>query len=55
MQGFVVMPNDVKTIVVRHIQLQRDHTNQDKTTAWSLSDLKAAVEPMELVLKSKLK
>jgi hypothetical protein len=54
-QGYVVMPNDTKTVVVRHIQLQRDHTNQDKLTAWSISDPKSAVEPMEMVLKSKLK
>ncbi len=55
MQGFVVMPNDGKTVVLRHVQLQRDHTNQDKTTAWALSDAKAPIEPIEMVLKSKLK
>ncbi len=54
-QGFVVVPNDNKTVVLRHVQLQRDHTNHDKTTAWSISDPKALIEPMSLVLKSKLK
>jgi len=55
MQGFVVLPNDNKTVVIKHIQLQRDHTNQDKTTAWAISDPKALPEPMEMVLRSKLK
>lgn len=55
MQGFVVMPMDGKTVVVRHVQLQRDHTSQDKTTAWPLSDPKTAIEPTEMVLKSKMK
>jgi hypothetical protein len=55
LQGFVVLPNDSKTVVVRHVQLHRDHTNQDKTTAWSLCDAKAPIEPTELLLRSNLK
>jgi hypothetical protein len=55
LQGFVVLPNDNKTVMIKHIQLQRDHTNQDKTTAWPISDPQAGPEPMEMVLKSKLK
>jgi hypothetical protein len=55
LQGFVVLPNDNKTVMIKHIQLQRDHTNQDKTTAWAISDPKAIPEPMDMVLKSKLK
>ncbi|MEQ1830861.1 MAG: hypothetical protein ABL921_33245 [Pirellula sp.] len=55
LQGFIVLPNDNKTVVLRHIQLQRDHTNQDKTTAWSISDPKSPIEPTELILRSKLK
>lgn len=54
-QGFVVVAHDQKTVALRHIQINRDHTNNERTTAWNLSDVQSPPTPMELILKSKLK
>lgn len=54
-QGFVVVAHDEKTVACRHIQINRDHTNNEKTAAWNLSDVQAPPTPMELILKSKMK
>ncbi len=54
LQGFVVVAHDEKTFACRHIQLNRDHINNEKTTAWNLSVVQSPPTPMELILKSKL-
>ena len=53
-QGFVIIPRDSRTVECRRIQLNRDHINQDQTTAWLLSDPRSEPEPFELMLRSKL-
>lgn len=54
LQGFVIIPRDDRTVECRRVQLNRDHINQDQTTAWLLSDPKSEPEPFELLLKSKV-
>jgi hypothetical protein len=54
-QGFVLVNHDSQTVACRRIQIRRDHTDNDKTTAWVISDPQSEPVPMELVLKSKLK
>ncbi len=53
-QGFVIVAHDNRTVVCRRIQLNRDHVNQDQTTAWLLNDPKSEPEVFELLLKSKV-
>lgn len=55
LQGYVVVAHDEKTVALRHVQINRDHINNEKTTAWNLSDVQAPPTPNELILKSKLK
>lgn len=54
-QGFVLIDNDAKTYAIRWIQIQKDHVNHDKIEAWLISDPQAKPEPMEQILKSKVK
>lgn len=53
-QGFVIVAHDDRTVVCRRIQLNRDHVNQEQTTAWLLNDPKSEPEVFELLLKSKV-
>ncbi|MFO0943726.1 MAG: hypothetical protein U0930_23570 [Pirellulales bacterium] len=54
LQAFVIVHRDDRTVECRRIQLNRDHTKQDQTTAWLLNDPKSEPEPFELLLKSKV-
>jgi hypothetical protein len=55
LQGFVVVGFDSNTHAVYHVQIRRDHTDNDRTTAWVINDTSLPPEPRELILASKLK
>jgi hypothetical protein len=54
LQGFVVVAFDNNTHAVYHVQIRRDHTDNDRTAAWVINDTSLAPEPRELILASKL-
>ncbi len=54
-QGFVLVSHDGNSVACYHVQIRRDHIDNDRTTAWLMDDPSQTPEPRQLILASKLK
>lgn len=54
LQGFVLVPHNSETVACFHIQVRRDHLDNDRTATWLIEDPAKTPEPRQLIQVSKV-